>query len=453
MYKFVGLINELLLKAKLPCSPALLLSLLLLAMSLFNHWKYASSTPTTDFFTYWGVPRTMRSTSVHNIYNHEDQRTMLSILNREAEPWSASKKQMDAAAIASRFYGQRIDVTGSPFLYASAGLLSTGSYERDQRHFVILCFLCLAASILILCRLLKYHSIAAILMLIFFSSFFAPVLSDLEVGNVNQIQLLIITMFILLTVKSKSFWAGFVIGMGIAFKPNIALIWLCYHFYELVDREYKKQITQLLGTVAGMLLAVSFSVVYFGKPAIWVQYAATFPAMLTSSYPVYNGNKALPMLISDLTGLHTAAIIGGVLIIAFTGILLLTRCRIHAEATVGKNSSTLLHKMFNTAGIGCVIMLLSSNLAWLHYYILLIPLAIYLLRPAESEAWSGPSSPFMQTAVRLAATAALLLFSSVMSFVLNNAQSQAVVFNIATGLLLLGALYELWSVRMRSRAG
>ena len=443
--------NRLQRSVKMSCNPAILISLLLLLLSLLNHWQYAVTTPTTDFFTCWGIQLAYRSNPVENIYNAEDQRTLASVLIKKIEPWKSSKKLQVAEDLTSRFYDHRIGASGSPLLYALVGILSTGDYEKDQRNFTALCFLCFLAAMLLLCYLLKYPPLSAILLVIFFSSLYAPVLSDMEVGNINQIQLLIISLFILFAARSKPLWTGIAIGMGIMLKPNISLIWLFFNIALLIDRKYRYQIFHLLGTAAGILLAAVLPVIYFGKPGIWVQFFKSLPTLGGFSFPIQNGNYGLPVLVFELTGVRLAIVIGAVLVLAFTCVIILTRSK--ASPGVG-NSTSLgdgsLHKSFTIAGTGIAVTLLSGNLAWLHYYILLIPLVIYLLRPGSDE---NRRPHFMQTAVQLATIAALLLFSTAMPEILNNALSQAVAVNIGTALLMLSALYELWSFREWSRAG
>jgi hypothetical protein len=244
-------------------------------------------------------------------------------------------------------------------------------------------------------------------------------------------------------------------GAGIMLKPNIAPVWVAYFLIKIVNREYRQLGPLLAGTAAGALAAMSFSAVYFGSPSMWLQFAATLPGMTASLYPVSNGNMALPALITEVTGVHLSAVISGVLLIAFAGIIFFTRPAVRsggAAVSTEKNAGSagsVVHETFSAAGIGCAAVLLSGNLAWLHYYILLIPLVIYLLRPVSGE---NRRPPFMQTTVQLAAIAALLLFSTATYFILNNALSQAVAVNIAAAILSLAALYELWSFRERSNA-
>lgn len=427
----------------------MLLALLLLAMSLFNHWQCAVTTPTTDFLTYWGVPQVLRVNRALNMYDREGQKSILTALGRMASSPDSPDNMRHAADITARTYGQRVDATGSPFLYALAGAFSTGDYGKDQRNFIAFCFLCFIAAVLILCFILNYSAVTALLLLIFFSSFYAPVLSDLRVGNTNQVQLLVIALFMLLTVRSKRFWAGLVIGMGIMLKPNIALVWLFFVFVKIVDGEFRRQFPLFAGTAAGMFAAALFSAVYFGSAGVWMQFAATLPGMLASSYPVSNGNMALSGLLAELTGLRLSAGIWSILCAAFAALVFLTR-RVVRQCVTGVSAASGVHDMFAIVGIGCAVPLLSANLAWLHYFILLIPLAVYLLRPAES----GPSgNSGLRTAVQLATAAALLLFSTPAEFILNDMTLQSAACGSASAIIMLAALYELWQVRSRLRAG
>jgi len=298
------------------------------------------------------------------------------------------------------------------------------------------------------CYLLKYPPLSAILLLILFSSLFAPVISDMGVGNINQIQLLIISLFILLAARSKPWWSGISIGIGIMLKPNMLPIWLFYNIALCIDKRYRYQLFHLLGTGFGILLAAILPVIFFSKPAIWFQFFKSLPTLGGFSYPIQNGNFGLPVLIFELTAVHTAIIIAAVLISTFVWIMIGTRKKTSPNArTLIVAENCLLHETFAVAGMGIAVMLLSSNLAWLHYYILLIPLVIFLLRPDEGKILYRP---LMQMAVQGGAAAALLLFSTVTPYVLWNTFSQAVAFSIATALLMVGTMYELWRIRSGS---
>jgi Glycosyltransferase family 87 len=204
--------------------PSLLLALLLLANVMFARWQDALSTPTMDFFIAWSVPRALSIKPIANIYSAEGQLDLAATMEREANAPGISAKQKRATADTLRMGGGKIDAPGSPFLYTVMGLLSSGDYETDQRRFAIVCLASFALSIVVLCQLLQFSWLATILALIVLASSYMPTLSDVMVGNLNQIQLFIITLFIFFLARSLPLLAGVSIGLGMMLKPNLAVI-------------------------------------------------------------------------------------------------------------------------------------------------------------------------------------------------------------------------------------
>lgn len=64
-----------------------------------------------------------------------------------------------------------------------------------------------------------------------------------------------------------------------------------------------------------------------------------------------------------------------VLLAAFSWLVFATRREAPAVEPAVPNA-------FAAAGVGCALMLLSSPLGWVHYYVLLIPLSLYVTQPA-----------------------------------------------------------------------
>ncbi len=96
---------------------------------------------------------------------------------------------------------------------------------------------------------------------------------------------------------------------------------------------------------------------------------------------------------------------------------------------------------FSVAGFGSAIMLLSSPLAWLHYYVLLIPLSLYVM-PRISATKEPPRSDGVMTG--LVPFVPLLMFSALTeSMMRGNAVGVAVVVNSATILTVALAFFKI----------
>ena len=203
---------------------SVILAFLLLVHTGWSVWRSATNTPTIDFFTFWSVPYARSRQPAANIYSQEDQREMGSLMVAEARSPDASRAQRQATSTVMQLYDGRIDATGSPLLYAVIGWLSSGNYEIDQKRFVFFCTSCLALSLLALQRLLRFSAVATMVLLMFLSWNYEPVLADMRVGNVNEIQLFAITLFIFFIARSRPLLAGLAISAATMFKPTTLVV-------------------------------------------------------------------------------------------------------------------------------------------------------------------------------------------------------------------------------------
>lgn len=88
-------------------------------------------------------------------------------------------------------------------------------------------------------------------------------------------------------------------------------------------------------------------------------------------------------------------------------------------------------------------MILTSNLAWLHYYVLLIPMSLYLIRPAQ-ENDGRAAAPLWK---RLAAMGALLLLSTTAGSLVQDDTAYATIVNAAAVMMTALMFLELWAKR------
>ena len=216
-----------------------ILALLLLTQAGWFVWRTATNTPTIDFFTLWSIPHDFSRKPVANIYLPDGQRDLASVAVAEALSPAASNLQRQATAMVLHLYNGRIDAPGSPFLYAAIGWLSSGDFATDQKRFVLICSLCLVASLLLLNNLLRFTVVDLILLVTFLSWAYEPVLSDARVGNVGEIQLLAISLFIFFMARSRLLLAGLTIGAATAFKPTTAVVLALGVIALLADRDFR----------------------------------------------------------------------------------------------------------------------------------------------------------------------------------------------------------------------
>jgi hypothetical protein len=98
------------------------------------------------------------------------------------------------------------------------------------------------------------------------------------------------------------------------------------------------------------------------------------------------------------------------------------------------------------AGLSGAIVVLSSRLAWLHYYVLVLPLWLYLIRPTSEG--QSPTTPDM---IRKGLAMIAFLFCSRWTYAMGGTAIQRdVMLNAGVALMVMLALYELWLLRRRS---
>jgi hypothetical protein len=423
--------------------PSLLLAILLLLNPVFNVWQYATRSPGIDYFILWSVPHVLKTQAVANIYARDSERDIAAVLIGESSLPQVSQTQRNATAINMQLYDNRVSVTGSPLIYAIVGLTSSGAYDKDLRRFMVASWLCFVGATLILCRLLRFSAVATLLAVGLFASSFEPLLADMRVAaNLNQIQLLSLACFLLFITRSWDVLAGLALGIGVMLKPNLVIVAFLSVLAGLADRDYRKLTRTLLGMCLAALLSVAISVSYFGQPAMWLDFIRSLPQHVTSSSPMERGNLGLAVLLFRTMHREMAIYIFVIQTVIVSAVFFKTgsgRAGNVAPSRGPDESARSIHRMFVVVGLGCAVMLMSSRLAWLHYYILLIPLELYLIRPLARG-----DRPQQRLVVSIFGAIGFFLLSTAMWSEIANMLQASIAFNAATALMFILALCETW---------
>ena len=425
-------------------TPEVLAFLLLIHSAMFA-WQYATQTPMVDFFIFWSVPHTLFAKPVADIYTEQGRRDMGAQMAAEAELKSTSETQRQAtyANMQDPLHDGRVDAHASPFVYTVIGLLSSGDYDSDQKRFAIVSGFCLAASVVMLCYLLRLSAVSTLLLLAFLAADFAPVVSDLGVGNLNEIQLFGVTLFIFFAARSRHLLAGIAIGLATMIKPTTAIVLVLAVIVGCVDRDYRRLLHLLAGACAAAVGAIALSGLYFGNPKMWIGFIKSLSGTLgEGSYPLEKGNYGLAKLLFGGTGPATTMILI-VLLAVFSWLVWSTRRK-------GSAAEAAVPNAFAAAGVGCAVMLLSSPLAWVHYFVLLIPLSLYVIQSVtDGEASAFPGGLL----AKFLAFFPLLLLSVLAQYNLGgNPRGLAFAFNLAAILTLALAMLQIRRQRLSTEA-
>jgi hypothetical protein len=458
---------------------AILLVLCAAAQSWLDHTQ--PNDPGIDFYHFWIVQRSLQQAPPQDIYSRAGRRQVFEqLIGTEVEaPADAEGKPQVRLALKDGVQGREalagrvlwhvdrepsvlgyagVETVATPFLFSVFRVFASGDYERDYRSFVAVSLLCALASVYVLCRLAGHGPATALLATGLVLIGFQPLRSDLAMANVNALQLAAVTIFLWLSARSRPLadvLAGAVLGLAVVFKPNLLLVVVGVGVVWLANHWWRKVLAALVGLVGGAVAAVAIGAAGFGALRSWGQWFAILPEVLASNRPVEQGNFALSRLLLDQTGRDYSAplLLAALVAVAAVAAVRMARTRraIHSTAQdIAATRTALTEQTFLGVGLGAAVMLISARLAWMHYFVLILPLAIHLLRPSLL---TGGRLPWAGRLVAVVlASAALLSLCTVMLLIAPTPAARAVWCNAAVLVMLLLGLRELWPSR-RAAAG
>ncbi|HEX2061176.1 MAG TPA: glycosyltransferase 87 family protein, partial [Thermoanaerobaculia bacterium] len=184
--------------------------------------------------------------------------------------------------------------------------------------------------------------------------------ADLRVGNVNSLQLLLLGG----SLVAPPLLAGVLAGLLVAFKPNLILVPLLLAVARIAAREWHRLRLEVIGGAIGVAIAVVAAAINYGSFRVWLQWIARANEFY-HRLPTRLERNVTPAL--ALFHEHGAWV-------SYTLALVLTliACVVIVRA---KRADDVL-----VAGIAILVYLLSATVVWLHYMVLVVPVAFALLR-------------------------------------------------------------------------
>ena len=404
-------------------------SFVCVVISGLSAWHISSRAAGIDFFHYWSVPSALDKHAVDDIYSDEGKKLLAEIMYREALLDSTPDRQKAATVGTLRINNSRIDTVATPFLFHVFDVLSSGNYEHDHRCFEIVSFTLFILAVTCLCRLFRYSRGMTLVLLSVLMYPFDPFRYDASVGNVNRIQVAVFTAIVLLlsapySLKWRAKWpaSGALLGILVAFKPNLYLAPIPLIAWCIMSGQVSRAAAFTGGIIAGAGTAFLLPAITFGDLSCWSQWTDVLPDILKSTRTLQEGNFGPASLIFHFTNIDTAMLLTAVMFLLAVALAWL--CRKAGERVV----PALLV-------VGPPLMLLSSRLAWTHYYTLAVPLFLYVMRPTDISRAGVRKFCFL---VPLAA------FSIVPSKLLSwPSQTRAAIMNISLLVFLAFAIQEI----------
>ena len=380
-------------------NPTVLLGFVLLVVIGLQAWNTSRTQPQGDFWNVRAIGRLTASTS--DIYSEGAQVILAAKLAQDVAASNATARERRAAA-----YWTTLQAVNTPGMYAVTGILQSGDWELDSGIFAFLSIASILLAIAWLCRRLSFPPGGALLAMAVVLGANSAMFLDLWVGSFNALQVGILVAYLALRSGNPStgrnLASAILLGFVIALKPNIALIAAVVLASILVERRWRDLTTQVVGLVGGGLLALSVATLRFGSIEPWFAWLATWRDLAFRDYwKMEWGNFSIIRWIWEETtaDLSRIALVG---LIGVTALAFLVGRRRVAGSIFGSDASVTDDRRFGrelllvAAAIG--ITLLASPLAHQHYYLLLTPAALFLLRPAGERFGGSGRAGFRQGA-------------------------------------------------------
>jgi hypothetical protein len=315
-------------------------------------WRQNERAAGFDFYIYFVNAQLAGRADVTNIYDRDQQARIGEEYYERARQGRSELRRFDANR--RRF----VDSVSSPFLYTCLSWVSR-DYDRALRQYHVVVFAAFVIGFLLIARAAWIRLDAALFLLAGLLLWYRGFEADLRVGNVNSLQLLAIGA----ARRAPPAVAGAIVGLLVAFKPNLILLPLLLAVARIASGKGPRLRLELFGGIAGVLVAVVAAAIRYGSFAIWLQWLARANEFY-HRLPTRTERNVTPLLaLFQQHGAWPSYVVA--LLLTLVAAIAIWR---------GKNRDDVL-----IAGVAVMIYLLSATVVWLHYMVLVIPVALALL--------------------------------------------------------------------------
>jgi hypothetical protein len=329
------------------------LAALAVAYAVLATWKQNERAAGLDFYIYYVNAQLIGRSDVPNIYDHDVQSRIGEEFFERAQRSGSEIRKYDAQR--RRF----VDSVSSPFLYSCLQWVSR-DYERALRQYHVLVLAAFIAGCLLVARAVRLSWTAALFLTSGLLLYYRGFEADLRVGNVNSLQLFALGV----AFNAPPLLAGAVMGALLSFKPNLFLIPLVLAVARASRGEWTRLRQETIGGLCGGLAAFAVASISYGTPRVWLQWVSRANEFY-HRLPTRMERNVTPAL--ELFHQH-GAWVSYTLAAALALVLCIAVWR-------GKPTNDVL-----VAGAAILVYLMSATVVWLHYMVLLVPVAFALLR-------------------------------------------------------------------------
>ncbi|PYQ28564.1 MAG: hypothetical protein DMF56_15100 [Acidobacteria bacterium] len=330
-------------------------------------WKKNERAAGLDFYLYYVNSQLPSRADVDNIYSPETQERIGEEYYARAQASSSELRKYDATR------RRRLDNVSSPFLYTTLRWVSR-DYDRALLQDHALLLIAFIAGVLALCRLARVPWCWSLLLLAALLLWYRGFEADLRVGSVNSLQLAAVAAML----WSPPLLAAAILGMLIAFKPNLILIAVVVFIARVVLREWHRLRIEILGGAIGVAIAIVVTAINYGTFRVWLQWNTAANEFFHRLQTRDERNVAPALSLFQQHGTWLGYVIAALLIaIVCYGVV---RASGAPSAGRGAPEARTTRRDALLVGLAILIYLISAPVVWLHYMVLALPLAIALLR-------------------------------------------------------------------------
>jgi hypothetical protein len=316
-------------------------------------WRQHERAAGLDFYIYYVNAQLAGRDDIGNIYDRDVQSRIGEEYHERGIRSGSELRKFDATR--RRF----LDSVSSPFLYTCLSWVSR-DYDRALQQYHVAVFLAFILGYLLIARAVRLPWPTALFLLAGLLLWYRGFEADLRVGNVNSLQLMALGASLL----SPPLIAGAIAGMLIAFKPNLILIPLLLAVARIAARDWRRLRLEVLGGAIGVAIAIIAAAVRYGSFNIWLQWIARANEFY-HRLPTRTERNVTPLLaLFHERGAWLSYVVA--LLLTVIAIVAIWRGRSRNDVAI--------------AGIAILIYLLSATVVWLHYMVLVVPIALALMR-------------------------------------------------------------------------
>jgi hypothetical protein len=376
-----------------------------------------------DFYQFWGVIKAQKW-SDHKLKSPYVETTHYAeVLNSYADG-SNDLRLKAANQINNQLYQHNLDLTGTPFCYLIFALLPE-DYSLAFVIFQIMQIFLFISSIVIMNPVRHVNRLGLVSLAFLLVLIYEPLLSDLRVGNMSSFQLfalVLITVFAYRVLADSS--ARNSLGPSVVFmcslvfltllKPNLVFVTLLLaaHLWALHGTKVFARAAAAAAIFGAILTALPC--IHFGSWMLWqdwYRYMNIGGGKLL--YPISLGNYATVVLASQALGIRVLSaivVVAAMLFILGLGALMMA---ISPDELGLKGMWRAVVRSLRdphlSAAVGVTATLALAPLVWLHYYVISLLPALWLL-----------TAPHHRSHVNVLGGLSIVLTSGVASALLNN---------------------------------